>query len=245
LLLFIEKCLARRIDHIFVIDKRAISFLKHAKDFKKRVSFSSSGVDFSSWAEIDKKQARLSLGLDPDKKYLFYLGKYYQYKAVDRLCEIYKKVKQSNPNIQLIVAGGSKSDIYYENIRECGAIDFKFVPNNELPRYFSAADVYVCVSHLPDWFGGIGVAMLESLACRTPVVSNSLNQIVDTSLANQIGRAPITDEEMIADILYVLDHQDEYKNCREAIRKYYDYEQIQRRTREVYEQLLELQRTRK
>lgn len=239
LLLLIEKFLVHKIGHIFVIDKRAISYLKYKKYLENRVSFSSSGVDFSSWNRIDKKQARLSLSLDPDKKYLFYLGKYYEYKAVDRLCEIYKKIKRSFPEIQLFVAGGSKSDIYFENIGECGAIDFKFVPNNELPKYFSAADVYVCVSHLPDWFGGIGVAMLESLACSTPVVSNSLNQIADVSLINQIGRSPNSDDEMLNDILYVLNNTHEYQNCREIVKKFYDYEQIQKRTRAVYEQLLD------
>jgi glycosyltransferase involved in cell wall biosynthesis len=249
LLIFIEKLVINRIDHIVIIDKKSIPYLEmNIKNLHDRMSMGNTGIDYSYWKKIEKKEAKKLLGLDTNKKHLFYLGQYYELKAVDQLCDIYMKLKQTDPDIELVVAGGTPQDKFYKNIIQCGAKDFGFILNSELYKFYSAADVYVCISYMPNWVLGIGVAMLESLACGTPVVSNSLNQLPNTDDIKYIGRAPNNEAEMFHDILYILNHREEFNKCRDIIKRYeifYDYKSIQRRMRDVYENLLKSNNTMK
>lgn len=238
-LCLLEKMLMNRMNHITIIDGREYIYIKKCfNNADSGIRISNTGIDFTSWKKLHKKEARKELGLEINKKYMFYLGQYYELKDVDKLCEIYKKIKQIYPELKFITAGGTPNDKYYKNVIECGAIDFGRVLNEDLYKFYSAADVYVCISHRPDWFGGIGVAMLESLACGTPVVSNSLNQLPNLNEVKLLGMAPNNDEEMMEHILYVIKHPNEFSECRNIVQKYYDYKYIQLDTREIYEQLL-------
>jgi glycosyltransferase involved in cell wall biosynthesis len=234
-----EKSFINRVSHFFIIDVDHIDYLKTTvKSLDDKFSIQPVGIDFSMYKRIPKEEACSVIGLDPNKKHLFYLGQYYHIKEVDRLCEVYKKVKEKNPEIQLFVAGGSAQDPYYSNLIQCGAIDFGKIPNNELYKYYSAADVYVCLTFREDYFGGIGLAMLESMACGTPVVSKSLENIPE-NIRQFVGKMPSGENEMIKDINNILNTKQNYSDCRKYVEGLYDYSVIQKNTAEIYSNLLQ------
>lgn len=233
----IEKSLMNKVKHFFVIDVDHIKFLMTTvKNLEGKYSIQPIGIDFSMYKKIPKAEACQKIGLNPDKKYLFYLGQYNHIKEVDRLCAVYKKVRESDPEIQLLVAGGNPADLFYNNIIQCGAIDFGKIPNNELYKYYSAADVYVCMTFRPDYFGGIGLAMLEAMATGTPVVCKSLENIPE-SIRKFVGKMPSDENEMIKDILEVIGNKRGYLNCRMYVEDLYDYSIIQKNTSRVFEKL--------
>ncbi|MGH2574545.1 MAG: glycosyltransferase family 4 protein, partial [Ignavibacteria bacterium] len=236
LLLFFENLVINRTDFFFIIDKKQLSYLaKNVRNLNHKVSLSNSGCDFEKFNNIDKNDAKQSLGLSLHKKYLFYVGQYYEYKEVDRLCVIYLKLKKVCPDVELMVAGGTSKDKYYKNLIECGAIDFGRILNTELYKYYSAASAYITMTFREDWFGGIGIAMIESLACGTPVISKCLYNLPNPDEINLVGRMPENEDEMIENISYVLNHPDEFNKCREVAKKYYDYKILQKQMRDVYE----------
>ena len=97
------------------------------------------------------------------------------------------------------------------------------VLNIELYKYYSAADVYVLMALRKDYFGGPGIAPLESLACNTPVVSFSLINYLGDNV-EEIGEVPETEEQYRDAIIKVLDYPGRYKNMRESVRKFYSLE---------------------
>lgn len=233
-----EKLFINKVRYFFIIDVDHIDFMaRSVRKLPGKYSIQPLGIDFTKYNKIPKRDACRELGLDPDKKYLFYLGQYNHIKEVDRLCEVYKKVKESDPGIQMFVAGGAPSDLYYNNIKECGAIDFGKIPNVELFKYYSAADVYVCMTFRPDYFGGIGLAMLEAMACGTPVVCKSLENI-PVNIRQFVGKMPSDENKMIKDILDVLNTRDNYSDCRQYVEGLYDYSVIQKSTLRIYADLL-------
>jgi glycosyltransferase involved in cell wall biosynthesis len=233
-----EHLLINRARFFFLLDKRDIPWLRRTyRNLDGHYRIQPTGIDFSKYQGIPKDQARKELGLDPSKKYMFYLGQYYHYKEVDRLCEIYKRVREKDPNVRLMVAGGKPTDMYYRNIVDCGAIDFGRQPQTELYKFYSAADVYVMVAFRDDMFGGIGQAPLEALACGTPVVSNSIRNMPDEILGS-VGKCPGNEEEMAEDILYVIRHKEEYADCASVARSVFDVSVLQKKMFEVYSQLL-------
>ena len=178
------------------------------------------------------------LGLDEGKKYLFYVGRFDYVKEVDKLARIYVNVKKRYPNVQLMVAGGSKDDIYYKDIINSGAIDLGPIMNTELYKYYSASDIYVCCSFRYDYFGGIGTAMIEALSCNTPIVSKSLENIPEDKRV-KCGKMSGDETEMTEDIIEVLNTLENYRNTRDVAVALYDHSVIQRNARNCYDKLYE------
>ena len=236
----VELFLINRVTHFFIIDKDHVKYLKRSyKKGTENIAIQPVGIDINKYNFIPKEEACKILSLDSSKKYIFYLGAYYDLKEVDRLCDVYSKVKKEYPNVQLIVAGGRPTDQYYINLINCGAIDFGRILNTEVYKYYSVADVYVSMAFREDNFGGVGIAMLESMACNTPVVCKSLKNIPG-NLRDHFGKMPNNEEEMVNDILHVLNNKDKYINCRNFIGDLYDYSVIQKNTAEVYNQILDI-----
>src|SRR4030095_8966871 len=238
--LILEKLLIRKADFFFLIDINHIQYLK--KTYKKlnesNYILQPVGIDTSSFSPLSKSEAKDLLGLDKDKKYLFYVGAYYQYKEVDKLVSIYENVKKKYPNVGLVVAGGSKRDIYYKDIINCGATELGIVMNNDLYKYYSAADIYVCCTFRYDYFGGLGIAIIEALSCNTPVVSRSLINMPEEK-RNLCGKAPRNESEMTEDIIELLNCSEKYRNTREVVESLYDYSAIQKNDRICYDKLIE------
>ncbi len=119
---------------------------------------------------------------------------------------------------------------------DSGAMVLGRVLNMELYKYYSAADVYVLYALRDDYFGGTGIATLESMACNTPVVSYALRNYVGDNL-NEVGEAPETLEGYKEAIIKVIDNPQNYRNIRESVFRYYSYEAVFTRLGKLLEEL--------
>lgn len=82
------------------------------------------------------------------------------------------RVLQAVPDAQFLIAGTGSEDAALKNLAASLAIapNVKFIgryPNDELPRYLNAVDIYVSTS-LSD--AGIAASTAEAMACGVPVV---------------------------------------------------------------------------
>lgn len=231
--LLMEKKVLHNVNCFLVCDKNELPYLKQAAPNSKYVMFNPS-VDLDKITPIAKTEARKLVGWDENKKYILYVGKLYEYKQTYELIQIWKEIIKIKPLTELVIIGNSKYDKFYNLAVKSGAVVMGRVLNNELNKYYSAADVYVLIALRNDYFGCIGRAPLESLACNTPVVSYSLNNFVGDNL-NEIGELPSTLEEYKLDILKVLDNPGKYNNMRENILKYYSFEVSAKKIAEIIE----------
>ena len=100
---------------------------------------------------IDRKRARKKLGLIENEFYVLYFGFLSPYKGVDLLTKLWKRIKGG----KLILAGGGNpnhmgnpnySGFVHKTIkeaREAGIIAPGFIPEEQRPLYFSAADLFI------------------------------------------------------------------------------------------------------
>jgi glycosyltransferase involved in cell wall biosynthesis len=96
---------------------------------------------------LDKKEARKTLEIHPDKKTILFFGLIREYKGLDLLIEAFSRL---NDSYQLLIAGeiyGNEA-AYLSQIRSSNATDrihfFKrYIPDTEVSLFFSAADVCV------------------------------------------------------------------------------------------------------
>lgn len=99
-------------------------------------------------SSVERNEACRHLGLDTNQRYLLFFGLIRDYKGLDWLLEAFQKAQLSG--YRLLVAGEfySHKEKYLAQAKELGIdsqIDWhtRFVPDNEVRYYFSAADMVV------------------------------------------------------------------------------------------------------
>lgn len=236
--MFLEKRLFRYIDYILTIDLNQVQYLRMAYP-KIRTMIWSSGVNTENMKLMSKEQARKVLGWNQEKKYILYIGKLYKFKQADDLIKTWLEIKKTRPEIELAIIGNTPNDPweeFHKMAEESGAMLLGRVLNVDLYKYFSAADVYVLFALRDDYFGGTGIATLESLACNTPVVSYAMRNYIGDNI-HEIAEVPDTVAKHKDAILKIIENPDNYKNMRESIAKYYSYESVYSRVKPIFEEL--------
>lgn len=135
------------------------------------------GVDLERFRPLARADARLALGLSPAAKIALFVGRIQRLKGLEVLLRAFARLDL--PDTELLVIGGrpgsgqetreitrlqhlsAKLGIT-KRVRFVGAI-----AHEELPTYYSAADVSV----MPSSYESFGLVAVESLACGTPVVA--------------------------------------------------------------------------
>lgn len=99
---------------------------------------------------ISREEALIALKLDPDDRYLLFFGFIRDYKGLDLLLGAMADVRLQSRGLRLIVAGEfySEKEKYLNIIRESNLQDkiilhTEYIPNDEINRYFCAADLIV------------------------------------------------------------------------------------------------------
>lgn len=160
--------------------------------FADKVTTVRNGVDTDQFAprDVDDSTAR-RFGFDPAGTNLFFLSvldDYHDYKGLDRLLEA---VETLPPDYRLVVGGdGSKREYYERRSVELGVDDrvrfAGYVPDDDLPACYSAADAFVLPSTSGDQ-EGFGLVLLEALACGTPVVTTDVVGVADDVRREELG----------------------------------------------------------
>lgn len=135
------------------------------------------GVNLDLFRPIDQERARRRLNLNGEDVLLF-VGRLVPIKGLDRLLMAISYLERKRPMKLLVIGGDEQSPPSREDLKnltkELGISDhvtfFGFVDHEELPWFYSVADV--CV--IPSFHESFGLVALESLACGTPVIATKV-----------------------------------------------------------------------
>jgi glycosyltransferase involved in cell wall biosynthesis len=115
------------------------------------------------------------------EKFILCLGTIEPRKNLSNLIRAYAKVRP--PGVKLICAGG-KGWMYQDVFRTVEELHMGsdvlfpgFVPNDELPLWYSAAMAFV----YPSSYEGFGIPVLEALACSTPTVATASSSLPEVA----------------------------------------------------------------
>lgn len=238
--ILLEKVLFNRVSYFFVLDVGHLKYLeKSIKLCQDNYRIQPTGVDFGKFEKIDRDKSCEFLNLSREFKYILYVGQYYHFKQVDRLVQVFREVKKRYHNVKLLVVGGKPSDIYYDLvISEAGIIDLGLVLHDEMSRIYSIVDAYILMAFRSDYFGGIGQACIEAMACHVPVVSSSLRSISEP-IRSQVGICPENEDLMVDQIVSILNAEVKFPQIRYIAQQHYDNKVIQQATLQVYKELVE------
>lgn len=146
------------------------------------------GVDLEHFQPQARAAARAALGLPTNGSIVLGVGRMEPLKGFDILLEatalLRAQLAADEHSVRvLLVGGGSEAQPAHWNteqrrlarLRETLALGatVQFVgsrPHHELPQWYSAADVFV----MPSFYESFGMAALEAMACRTPVIASDV-----------------------------------------------------------------------
>ena len=131
------------------------------------------GVNLDMFTPVERNVARRELGV-VEENVILYVGRVEPLKGIDILVRAVPLLECAG-DLRLLIVGGNPSgdaergrlESMAEELGIRDAVTFTGpVPQDRLPFYYSAADVFVLPSHAESF----GLAALEAMACGTPVV---------------------------------------------------------------------------
>ena len=234
--ILLEKKSFKNIDLLYVLDERLKAFLPRTKALIKKQTL---GVRPEIFVPMNKKEARNLLKLDPDKKYLLYVGKLNYTKSPDILIDIFSDIKQERGDIELLIVGAHIEDPLINYAKEAGAKVYGKVIHEEIYKYLSAADVYILPKYSREHiFGGIGLLPVEALLCNTPIIGASLENFPQ-KFRESVGLAVSEKTEMKNAIINIIDEKTKFNNLREIAIENYSWKKIIENTSVDYSELID------
>jgi glycosyltransferase involved in cell wall biosynthesis len=143
---------------------------RHCPKALDKVCMAPGGADLACFApEPSREEARRKLALDTGGPLLFTCRRLEHRMGILELVEAVKRLRQDGRDLALVIAGrGSLEQEVRNRISDCGAIRLAgYVPEEELPLYYRAADAFVLPTRALE---GFGLVTAEALACGTPVI---------------------------------------------------------------------------
>ena len=105
--------------------------------------------------------------------------------------------------------------IYKYNLQKNFKIIIEFTPYKEIPKYMAIADIFV----LPSISEGLGVVILEAMACGVPVIAYPNGAVPEVVENKKTGFIVKNVKEMTKAIKNI--NTIDRKKCRERVEKYF------------------------
>jgi len=178
---WMERAVMRRCDRIVVLSefmKRRVVATHRVPEARIRVV--PGGADLSRFRPAEDQSAvRRRLGLPEDKRILLAVRNLVPRMGLDHLVHAMAKLGDEVQDLLLLIGGeGDLRRSLERLIDECrlsGHVRLLgFIPEEELPQYYQAADLVLMPTHELE---GFGLVTVEALACGTPVVGTPVGAI--------------------------------------------------------------------
>jgi glycosyltransferase involved in cell wall biosynthesis len=235
---------ARRADHIVTLSefsKRDISERYGIPPEKITVTYCGPDENFFP---VDRSHAREELArkYKIDGPFLLYVGRIQARKNLIRLVEALVTLRKRGAPHTLVIVG--KQDFQAEQliakVAELGLNDdvifTGYVPTEDLPKFYSAAEAFV----FPSIFEGFGLPVIEAMACGAAVVTSYGSSLEEVAGDAALLADPHSTESLISAIDRVLRDdawRDELRRRGIERAKRFSYREAAAQTIEIYKEL--------
>jgi glycosyltransferase involved in cell wall biosynthesis len=224
----------KRANHIITITEIEKNYI--AQRFgvpKSKMTAIPNGIDLETFRD---------LGYERDENSLLFVGRLSPVKRLDLLFDALPLVKKTIPDIKLKIIGrdwGVKSKLIEtaKELKISNNIEFLGgMPFDKLIEHYNRAKVFVLTSK----YEAFGITIMEAIGCGTPVVVTSVGGVPEV-----VGDSGIlckeNAESVAKGILEVLTNSEKYDDLKKKTqirRKGFSWDDIAKRVKVVYEEIL-------
>ena len=197
------------------------------KIYDREVFVIPNGIDLKRFENLSKEDLRSKLEIKEQEKVILFVGTLRPVKGVRYLIEAMKIVTNKNKNNRLFIVGDGEEKEHLENlVKELDLEKYmRFigkVPNEEVPEYMAASDVFV----LPSLSESFGIVNLEAMASGLPIVATDVRGLPEIIKDGENGFLvePKNPEQIAEKVLLLLEDGELRErisnNNREEVKKY-------------------------
>ena len=155
---------------------------------EERIRVIANGVDTGRFQPVDRNTARTKLGIRHDVPAIVAVGNLVPGKGFQLLVEAVAELASGHPTVETYIVGEGAYRSELQRLIDGRDLTARMHlvgsrPNDELPAWFSAADI----SCLPSAGEGQPNVVLESMACGTPVVATKVGGIPELITSSEFG----------------------------------------------------------
>ena len=154
------------------------------------------GVDLNNFEPRNKVEMKKELKLDENKTYgLFVGGGGYWTKGLDRTVKLCKEIYKLNKNFRLIVIGPDYKKVKHL-INEKFIIFLQEIPREKMPLYYSASDIFFCMSRYEGGAPTLVVSEAMASSClivcsrdsKQEIIKDEKNGVIISSFENKSAK---------------------------------------------------------
>jgi len=198
------------------------------------------GIDLKRFKNLSKEDLRSKLEIKEQERAILFVGTLRPVKGVRYLIEAMRFITDKNKNKRLFIVGDGEERKYLEdlvrnlNLEKYVAFIGK-VPNEKIPEYMAASDVFV----LPSFSEGLPVTVLEAMASGLPIVATNVRGLPEIIKNGENGFLvmPKSTEQIAEKVLLLLEDGELRErisnNNREKVKRY-SWESVVEKLEEVY-----------
>ncbi len=238
----IEQSTYNRCDRFIVLSKAFGNILHQKYQIPwQKIHVIPGGVDINQFQpSLSTQQARIKLDWPENRPILFTTRRLVHRVGLDKLLQAIAIIKPKIPDVWLAIAGrGHIQATLQQQAIELGLENnvkfLGFLPDEDLPIAYQAADLTIMPSQS---FEGFGLAIVESLACGTPVVCTPVGgmpeiltpfspDLITTSIAASAIAEKI--EQVLLQKILTPSRND----CRQYATTHFDWHKIAQQVRNV------------
>jgi len=233
----LEKWSAHRVS-IMLATSSAVrdAYIRYYAAQETRIVVVPEGIDTDRYRPQPSQRLRDALGLE-GKQVLLYVGFSTPRKGLEYLGPALDSL---GPDCRLLIVGKWERgyrDRFYRSLSQHSrgkVLEAGYVPDEDMPSYYSLADILV----LPSLLEGFGLPLVEAMASETPVVATTVGSIPEV-----VGDAgllvPAMDSQALGEALQKLLDDEQLRRTlgtrgRKRAQRIYSKKQMVARTLEVY-----------
>jgi len=177
-----------------------------------------------------------------DKPFIMYVGRPQPHKNLDRLIDAFALIRQTNPNLRLVLAG--KKDVLYRRLKKLAdlrgiknVVFTGFVSESQLRWLYENTSAYV----FPSLSEGFGLPGLEAMAAGAPVASSRATCLPEIYKDAAVYFDPLDVEEMANTITNVISDEKLRKHLvarGKTVASSYSWRRMAQQTLEAYKRVL-------
>lgn len=177
----IEKPPIKKADKIICVSEKVKKQIKEVYGNRKDIFAIRTGVDLTKFKLRNKNLIRKILNLDKDNIYGLHVAKGgYWIKGLDRVVELSKEIYKRNKNYRLIVIGQN----YEKNksfLNNKFVISLEKIPLENIPVYYSASDMFFCLSRYEGGAPTLVVSEAMASGCLVVCSRDAEQEIIENN----------------------------------------------------------------
>jgi len=249
----IEKACLETADCIVSTSPQEREYLRTLVSSRGNIEIIPCGTDIEQFGSVSYQQAREQLGISPEEKVIYYVGRFDPRKGIETLVRaVHRSQLRGQVPMRLIIGGGYKpgqsdgdeKERIAQIVEALGLSEITQFPgrisDQKMPVYYAAADVCVVPSH----YEPFGLVPIEAMASGTPVIGSAVGGLNFTVVSEETGLlVPPKDEEAFANAIDRILSDPQWraqlsKNARKRMEAKFSWEGVASQLSDLYSRII-------